>query len=45
MVLGTGAMGVAIDHFGLWGMRVIPLSAPRAVGVLLLVAGTILMRR
>jgi len=45
MVLGTGAMGAAIDHFGLWGMRVIPLSAPRAVGVLLLVAGTILMRR
>jgi bacterial/archaeal transporter family-2 protein len=44
-VLGTGVTGVVIDHFGLWGMRVIPLSVPRAAGVVLLVAGMILMRR
>jgi transporter family-2 protein len=45
MVLGQGAMALVIDHFGLWGMRVAPLSATRLLGVVLLVAGMLLMRR
>ena len=45
MVLGQGTMALLIDHYGLWGMRVVPLSATRLVGVALLVAGMLLMRR
>jgi len=45
VVLGQGAMGLAIDHFGLLGMRTSPLTASRAGGALLLVAGVVLLRR
>jgi len=45
MVLGQGAMALAIDHFGLWGMRAVPWSATRLLGLILLVAGMLLMRR
>jgi transporter family-2 protein len=44
-VLGQGAMGLVIDHFGLLGMRTIPLTASRFAGALLLVAGVVLLRR
>jgi bacterial/archaeal transporter family-2 protein len=45
MVLGMGAMSLLVDHFGWWGMPVIPLSASRVAGVILLVSGTVFMRR
>lgn len=45
MVLGQGAMALAIDHYGLWGMRVTPASASRLLGVACLVGGMVLMRR
>jgi transporter family-2 protein len=45
VVLGQGAMGLVIDHFGLLGMRTIPLTASRCAGALLLVAGVVLLRR
>jgi transporter family-2 protein len=45
VVLGQGAMGLVIDHFGLLGMRTIPLTASRFAGALLLVAGVVLLRR
>lgn len=45
MVLGQGAMALLIDQYGLWGMRVVPMNASRLLGVLLLVAGMLLMRR
>jgi transporter family-2 protein len=45
VVLGQGAMGLVIDHFGLLGMRTIPLTATRIGGALLLVGGMVLLRR
>jgi len=45
VVLGQGGMGLFIDHFGLIGMRTIPLSGTRIGGALLLVAGVVLLRR
>lgn len=45
LVLGQGAAALAIDHFGLWGMRAMPITATRLCGVALLVAGVVLMRR
>jgi transporter family-2 protein len=45
MVLGQGSMALAIDHFGMFGMRTIPLTVTRVVGGALLVAGVLLMRR
>ena len=37
--------GLALDHFGLFGMRGIPLDFKRALGVLLLVIGAVLICR
>jgi transporter family-2 protein len=37
--------GVLLDHFGLFGMRTIPLDGKRAMGVVLLMAGTALIFR
>ena len=45
MVLGQGVMALVIDHFGLWGMRAVPVTAPRLLGVACLVAGMLLLRR
>lgn len=45
MVLGQGSMALAVDHFGLWGMPVVPLTATRLAGAAFLVLGVILMRR
>lgn len=39
------ATGVLLDHFGLFGFRIIPLDGKRAVGVALLMAGTALIIR
>jgi bacterial/archaeal transporter family-2 protein len=45
MVLGQGVMALIIDHHGLWGMRTVPLTSTRLVGVAFLVAGVLLLRR
>jgi transporter family-2 protein len=45
MVMGMGLMGLIIDHYGLWGMRLVPVTASRLAGVACLVAGVVLMRR
>ena len=45
LVVGQVAMGLVIDHFGLMGMKTIPISASRIGGALLLVAGVVLLRR
>jgi transporter family-2 protein len=37
--------GVLLDHFGLFGFRTIPLDGKRAIGVVLLMAGTSLIIR
>lgn len=37
--------GLALDHFGLFGMRGIPLDFKRGLGVILLLAGVILICR
>lgn len=42
LVGGQLAMGVAIDRFGLFGYDRIPISWPRALGILLLGAGSAL---
>lgn len=39
------ATGVLLDHFGLFGFRTIPLDSKRAIGVVLLMAGTGLIIR
>jgi transporter family-2 protein len=45
MVLGQGLMALLIDHFGLWGMRVVSVNGPRLAGVAFLIAGVLLLRR
>jgi transporter family-2 protein len=45
MVLGQGALGLVIDHFGLWGIPRVAVTGPRLLGVALLVAGVVLLRR
>lgn len=37
--------GILLDHFGIFGLRTIPLDSKRAVGVALLMAGTTLIIR
>jgi bacterial/archaeal transporter family-2 protein len=37
--------GMVLDHFGLFGMRGIPLDFKRALGVILLLAGVVLICR
>lgn len=39
------AMAVAIDHFGLFGIRAEPITASRMLGLALVVGGVILVRR
>jgi uncharacterized membrane protein YdcZ (DUF606 family) len=38
-------MGVVIDRYGLFGVEKVPLTWPRALGVLLLAAGAVLALR
>jgi transporter family-2 protein len=45
MVLGQGAMALAMDHFALFGLPRAPLSVTRVAGAVLLVAGVALLRR
>jgi bacterial/archaeal transporter family-2 protein len=45
MVLGQGAMGLAIDHYGLWGVEESTVTPLRFLGVVLLVGGVFLLRR
>jgi bacterial/archaeal transporter family-2 protein len=45
LIAGQLAMGVAIDSYGLFGVDKVPLSWPRILGVLLLVAGALLALR
>jgi transporter family-2 protein len=44
-VLGQSATALAMDHFGLLGMAREPVSATRAAGLALVVAGVLLLRR
>ena len=37
--------GILLDHYGLFGLRTIPLDGKRAIGVALLLAGTALIFR
>ena len=45
MVLGQGVLALVIDHFGLWGIPAVAVSGARLLGVALLVAGVVLLRR
>lgn len=39
------AMAVVLDHFGLLGLKAAPISATKLVGLALVVAGVLLVRR
>lgn len=39
------AAAVAIDHFGLLGLRAVPVTPVKAMGLMLVVAGVLLVRR
>ena len=43
-IVGQLGAALVIDHFGVFGTEVLPISAMRLVGVVLLVAGVILIR-
>jgi transporter family-2 protein len=45
LIAGQLAMGVAIDRYGWFGLERVPLTWPRALGVLLLAAGALLALR
>ena len=45
LIAGQLAMGVLIDALGLFGVERVPISAPRAIGVLLLAVGAALTLR
>jgi transporter family-2 protein len=45
LIAGQLAMGVAIDRYGLFGVEQIPLTWPRATGVVLLAVGAALALR
>ena len=45
LIAGQLAMGVVIDRYGLFGVEQVPLTWPRALGVLLLAAGAVLALR
>jgi transporter family-2 protein len=43
-IVGQLAAALVIDHYGLFGGSVIPISATRVLGVVLLAGGVILIR-
>ena len=43
LVAGQLAGGLAIDHFGLFGLQAVSISAPRVIGLVLLVLGAALI--
>ncbi|MBL8696163.1 MAG: DMT family transporter [Planctomycetes bacterium] len=45
LVLGQGLAALALDHFGALGLAATPVTATRLLGVLLLAAGVLLVRR
>jgi transporter family-2 protein len=45
LIAGQLVMGVVIDHFGLFGVERISISATRIVGVVLLSVGALLVLR
>ena len=45
LIAGQLAMGAAIDRYGWFGVDQVPLTWPRALGVLLLAAGALLALR
>jgi len=45
LILGQMVASVAIDHYGWLGVPVVPLSLTRVGGVVLLLAGVLLIRR
>ena len=45
LIAGQLAMGVLIDRYGWFGVEKVPLTWPRALGVLLLAAGALLALR
>jgi transporter family-2 protein len=45
MVAAQGVTGLVIDHLGLWGMPTVAATGSRLLGVALLIAGVILLRR
>jgi bacterial/archaeal transporter family-2 protein len=45
MVLGQGAMALAVDHYGLWGMRPLAVTGTRLLGIGFVVVGILLLRR
>lgn len=44
VIVGQLAAALVIDHYGLFGSEVVPISTARVVGVLMLVAGVALIR-
>lgn len=44
IIVGQLTSALVVDHFGLFGGQVVRLSLPRALGVVLLLAGIALMR-
>lgn len=45
IIIGQLAMGILIDHFGLFGVEIRQLSAIRLIGLILLIAGGYLVVR
>jgi transporter family-2 protein len=43
-IVGQLGAALVIDHFGLFGATVVPISTTRVLGVLLLAAGVMLIR-
>ena len=43
-IVGQLAAALVIDHYGLFGGSVVPISATRVLGVVLLAGGVILIR-
>ena len=43
-IVGQLGAALVIDHYGLFGATVVPISTTRVIGVLLLAAGVILIR-
>lgn len=45
VVTGQLVVSVALDHFGLLGLQIYPVTGPRILGVALLIAGVALIQR
>lgn len=45
IIAGQMLVTIVIDHFGLLGVPVQPISLPRVAGILLITAGVVLIRR